>query len=103
MKKENEMILNISNHSIKFTYKMTGTHVETKTTMWEVYADGNYVGLVMKAAGGWEGLTGEVCGDEKPKYVTYCTGPRKYAAEHLAHLAGLLDSNYNDINKETSK
>ena len=106
------MTRNISNHSIKFTYKMTGTalddqditaHVETKTTMWEVYADGNYVGLVMKAAGGWEGLTGEVCGDEKPKYVTYRTGPRKYAAEHLAHLAGLLDSNYNDINKETSK
>ncbi len=116
----------ISNHSIKFTYKMIGTHWETRirdsgnttlhkvfpgghitiagaNTAWEVYADGNYVGMVMKATGGWEGFIGEAYGDEKPEKVTYRTGPRKYAAEHLAHLAGLLDSNFNDINKETSK
>ena len=93
----------ISNHSIKFTYKMIGTHWETRITAWEVYADGNYVGMVMKATGGWEGFIGEAYGDEKPEKVTYRTGPRKYAAEHLAHLAGLLDSNFNDINKETSK
>ena len=107
----------ISNHSIKFTYKMIGTHWETRITgtplfggslgvhagqtAWEVYADGNYVGMVMKATGGWEGFIGEAYGDEKPEKVTYRTGPRKYAAEYLAHLAGLLDSNYNDINKET--
>tara|TARA_Y100000310_G_scaffold195812_1_gene195832 strand:+ start:277 stop:633 length:357 start_codon:yes stop_codon:yes gene_type:complete len=116
------MTLNISNHSIEFTYKMIGSDntisdvvtyadavgvifgwdvVETKTTTWEVYADGTYVGLVRKAAGGWEGFTGEIWGDEKPEKVTYRTGPRKYAAEHLAYLAGLLDDDYNDINKET--
>ncbi len=84
----------INNHSIKFSYtnagparRMNGQHGD-----YFVLADSKQIGIIRKAPGGWHIL------DNEDRNANYRTGPRDYAAQHIAFLAGLLDGNYNAIN-----
>ena len=85
---DEKMNTNISNHTIKFQFNKMEGYVRTT---YEVFADQQCIGRIKRTPGGWNGF------DTNGKEVTYRAGPRKYAAEHLAYLAGILDGNYNAV------
>jgi hypothetical protein len=95
-------MINFSNHDLEFSFQKTGRngeyHVIANGTMIGITANGHRrctpgsgrrIGVIRKAPGGWHILN--AAGRE----IKYRTGPRRYAAEHIAYLAGLIDGNYN--------